>query len=72
LWTWEAVLLTSLQWSYLCSAARYIIDELRSFGLSFMPEGLEKELDQQAMADLMKYLANVKDSPEIGQQKVVN
>ena len=32
------------------------IDELRSTGLSFMPEGLEKSVDHQAMADLLKYL----------------
>ncbi|HLJ11566.1 MAG TPA: PVC-type heme-binding CxxCH protein [Planctomycetaceae bacterium] len=36
------------------------IDELRSTGLSIMPEGLEKQLDQQAMADLIAYLLSVK------------
>ncbi len=34
------------------------IEELRSTGLSFMAEGLEKELNKQAMADLLEYLAN--------------
>ena len=32
------------------------IDQLRGTGLSFMPDGLEKELDLQAMADLLSYL----------------
>jgi putative membrane-bound dehydrogenase-like protein len=32
------------------------IDELRSTGQSFMPEGLEKQLDHQAMADLLAHL----------------
>ena len=36
------------------------IDELRSTGLSFMPEGLEKQLDYQAMADLLAYLKSIK------------
>jgi putative membrane-bound dehydrogenase-like protein len=36
------------------------IDELRSTGQSFMPEGLEKELNYQAMADLLAYLRNAK------------
>jgi len=35
---------------------RASIDELRSTGHSFMPEGLEKQLDYQAMADLLAYL----------------
>lgn len=35
---------------------RIDIEELRSTGVSFMPEGLEKELDQQGMADLLSYL----------------
>jgi putative membrane-bound dehydrogenase-like protein len=39
---------------------RVNIDELRSTGLSIMPEGLEKQLDQQAMADLIAYLLSVK------------
>jgi len=33
------------------------IDELHSTGQSFMPEGLEKQLDHQAMADLLAYLS---------------
>jgi putative heme-binding domain-containing protein len=36
------------------------IDELRSTGQSFMPEGLEKQLDHQAMADLLAYLIRAK------------
>ncbi|RPI81332.1 MAG: hypothetical protein EHM42_10815, partial [Planctomycetaceae bacterium] len=36
------------------------IDTLRSSGLSIMPEGLEKDLDQQAMADLIAYLLSLK------------
>lgn len=31
------------------------IEELQSTGVSFMPEGLEKDVDPQAMADLLKY-----------------
>ncbi len=33
---------------------------LQSTGLSIMPEGMEKELNQQAMADLIAYLLSVK------------
>lgn len=36
------------------------IDELRSTGLSLMPEGLEKQLDQGAMADVIAYLMSLK------------
>ncbi|HMC65396.1 MAG TPA: c-type cytochrome, partial [Gemmataceae bacterium] len=36
------------------------IEELRSTGLSFMPEGLEKEIDVKAMADLLAYLNSIK------------
>ena len=36
------------------------IEELRSTGMSIMPEGLEKQLDQQALADLIAYLLSVK------------
>jgi putative heme-binding domain-containing protein len=35
------------------------IEMLRSTSLSFMPEGLEKEIDQQSMADLLEYLNSV-------------
>ncbi|WP_158265433.1 PVC-type heme-binding CxxCH protein [Blastopirellula marina] len=35
---------------------RIDIDQLRSTGVSLMPEGLEKSIDQQAMADLLIYL----------------
>ena len=38
------------------SVQRTEIDELKSTGLSFMPEGLEKNVDHQAMADLLEYL----------------
>lgn len=36
------------------------IEELRSTGLSLMPEGLEKEIDVQGMADLLRYLERVR------------
>lgn len=36
------------------------IDELSSTGLSFMPEGLEKQIDLQAMADLLSYLDSIR------------
>jgi putative membrane-bound dehydrogenase-like protein len=36
------------------------IDELRSTGLSLMPEGLEKQLDQAAMSDLIAYILMLK------------
>ena len=35
---------------------RVNIDELKSTGLSFMPEGIEKQIDPAAMADLLSYL----------------
>ncbi|MCO6457800.1 MAG: HEAT repeat domain-containing protein [Pirellulaceae bacterium] len=35
---------------------RIDIEEMRSSGLSLMPEGLEKQIDKQAMADLLAYL----------------
>jgi hypothetical protein len=39
---------------------RLDIEELRSTGLSYMPEGLEKQIDVPAMADLLAYLNSVK------------
>jgi len=36
------------------------IEALQSSGLSFMPEGLEKQLDRQAMADLLAYLDSIR------------
>lgn len=39
---------------------RVNIDELKSTGFSIMPEGLEKQLDQQAIADVIAYLLSVK------------
>lgn len=39
---------------------RIDIDDLRSTGLSFMPEGLEKQIDLQGMADLLAYLNSIK------------
>ena len=39
---------------------RIDIEELRSTGLSFMPEGLEKQIDVPAMADLLAYLNSLK------------
>ena len=38
---------------------RVDIDELKSTGLSFMPEGLEKQLTMEAMADLLAYLNSI-------------
>lgn len=38
---------------------RVDIDALRSTGLSLMPEGLEKELSPQAMADVIAYLLSL-------------
>ena len=38
--------------------ARDEIDEMRSNGVSLMPEGLEKNIDQQQMADLISYIKN--------------
>ena len=38
------------------SLLRSEIDELRGTGVSFMPEGLEKELNIKSMADLLAYL----------------
>jgi putative heme-binding domain-containing protein len=36
---------------------RIQIETLKSTGVSFMPEGLEKTINEQAMADLLKFLA---------------
>jgi putative membrane-bound dehydrogenase-like protein len=36
------------------------IEELKSSGLSFMPEGMEKQIDVPTMADLLAYLSSVK------------
>jgi putative membrane-bound dehydrogenase-like protein len=42
------------------TVARLDIEELRSTGVSFMPEGLEKQIDVPAMADLLAYLNSVR------------
>lgn len=42
------------------SIARADVESLRSLGLSYMPEGLEKQIDIQAMADLLAYLNSIK------------
>jgi putative heme-binding domain-containing protein len=39
---------------------RIDIDELRSTGQSLMPEGMEKEIDVQGLADVMAYLHSIK------------
>jgi putative heme-binding domain-containing protein len=39
---------------------RVNVEDLRSTGLSFMPEGLEQVIDHQGMADLLAYLNSVK------------
>ncbi len=38
--------------------ARAEIDELKPTGMSMMPEGLESQIDPQAMADLIAYIKN--------------
>ena len=38
---------------------RIHIDKLHSTNLSFMPEGIEKQIDPRAMADLLVYLASI-------------
>ncbi|MEX0614075.1 MAG: c-type cytochrome, partial [Pirellulales bacterium] len=38
------------------SFPRFDIEDMKSTGLSYMPEGLENEIDHQAMADLLAYL----------------
>ena len=38
--------------------ARSEIEELKPTGVSMMPEGLESQIDQQAMADLIAYIKN--------------
>lgn len=38
--------------------ARSEIDELKPTGMSMMPEGLESQIDPQAMADLIAYIKN--------------
>ena len=35
---------------------RIDIDQLKSTGMSLMPEGMEKQIDQAAMADLLEFL----------------
>jgi putative heme-binding domain-containing protein len=42
------------------SVSRADVESLRSLGLSYMPEGLEKQVDVPAMADLLAYLNSVK------------
>ncbi len=42
------------------TVARPDVEELHSTGLSFMPEGLEKRLTYQEMADLLAYLSSAK------------
>jgi putative heme-binding domain-containing protein len=39
---------------------RLDVDELKSTGQSFMPEGLEKQIDVASMADLLAYLNSVR------------
>ncbi len=36
------------------------IEQIRSTGVSLMPEGLEENMDQQAVADLLRYLMELK------------
>ncbi len=39
---------------------RVNIEEMRSTGLSIMPEGMEKELDRQTLADVIAYIMSLK------------
>jgi len=39
---------------------RIDIEELQSTGVSLMPEGMEKQIDKQAMADLITYLLSIR------------
>ncbi len=39
---------------------RVNIEEIKSTGISFMPEGLEQQLDKAAMADVLAYLNSIK------------
>jgi putative heme-binding domain-containing protein len=48
------------------TVARSEIEELRSTGQSMMPEGLEKQIDSQSMADLISYLLGVDESVAVG------
>ncbi len=43
--------------------SRSQIDEVKSTGMSLMPEGLEKEIPAESMADLIAYLRNLQPSP---------
>jgi putative heme-binding domain-containing protein len=40
------------------------IEEMASTGLSYMPEGLESQIDHQAMADLIAYLMATPSTPQ--------
>lgn len=42
------------------STLRVNIEEIKSTGISFMPEGLEQQLDKAAMADVLAYLNSIK------------
>jgi len=42
------------------SVLRLDIENLRSTGLSYMPEGIEKQVDHPSMADLLAYLNSIK------------
>jgi putative heme-binding domain-containing protein len=35
------------------------IEEMESTGMSYMPEGLESQIDHQAMADLLAYVMSI-------------
>lgn len=39
---------------------RVNVEEMKSTGVSFMPEGLEKQIDPTAMADILAYLNSIK------------
>lgn len=44
--------------------SRTDVEQMRSSGLSFMPEGLEKLIDRNSMADLLAFLSSIKPSSQ--------
>jgi putative heme-binding domain-containing protein len=44
---------------------RVDIDELQNTGKSLMPEGLDKAIDKNAMADLLSYLQSAAANPGV-------
>jgi putative heme-binding domain-containing protein len=42
------------------SIQRADVEGLRSLGVSYMPDGIERQIDVPAMADLLAYLNSIK------------